>query len=83
MHRRRDVRGRRGTSNLSGRSKKESSITGHEGEADDDRFARRERPLSCGAGTFAFGRFDPFAISSGKDRFLRIAAVYRAVFERP
>jgi hypothetical protein len=49
MHRRRDVRGRRGKSNLSGRSKTESSITGHEGDADDDRFARRERSLSCGA----------------------------------
>jgi hypothetical protein len=29
------------------------------------------RTLSCGAGTFDFGRFDPFAMSSGKDRFLR------------
>jgi hypothetical protein len=36
------------------------------------------RPLSCGAGTFAFGRFDPFAMSSGKDRFLRIPAEDRS-----
>jgi hypothetical protein len=42
MHRRREVRGRLGKSNLSGGSKTESSITGHEGDADDDGFAHRE-----------------------------------------
>jgi hypothetical protein len=37
----RDARGRRGKLNLNGRSKAESSITGHEGGADNDPFARR------------------------------------------
>jgi hypothetical protein len=40
------------------------------------------RPLSCGAGTFDFGRFEPFAMSSGKDGFCAIRTAGVDVRER-